>query len=74
MQTILAIDDEPSVRESYRMILSDKYRVVLAQDGAAGLALLEQKQVDLVLLDLWMPNMTGMEFLQELATRGSRCR
>ena len=70
MQTILAIDDEISVRESYRMILGDKYRVVLATDGNAGLQLLDEKQVDLILLDLWMPSMTGMQFLEELAKRG----
>lgn len=70
MQTILAIDDEISVRESYRMILGDKYRVLQASDGAAGFEILENKQVDLILLDLWMPNMSGMEFLEELARRG----
>ena len=70
MQTILTIDDEPSIRESYRMILGDKYRVLQAPDGASGFQMLDQKQVDLILLDLWMPVMSGMEFLEQLAQRG----
>lgn len=70
MQTILAIDDELSIRESYRIILSDAYRVYLAQDGATGLEILSEKHVDLILLDLTMPGMTGMEFLEQLDNRG----
>lgn len=70
MQTILAIDDELSIRESYRMILGDTYRVYLAEDGAAGLDVLSDKHVDLILLDLTMPRMGGMEFLEHLEKRG----
>ncbi len=70
MKTILAIDDELSVRESYRMILHGPYRVLLAQDAAAGLAVLNEKHVDLILLDLTMPGMSGMEFLAQLQERG----
>ena len=70
MQTILAIDDEPSIRESYRMILGDTYRVYLAEDGAAGLEVLNEKHVDLILLDLTMPRMGGMEFLEHMEKRG----
>lgn len=70
MQTILAIDDELSIRESYRMILSDDYRVYLAEDGATGLQILSEKHVDLILLDLTMPGMTGMDFLERLDERG----
>ncbi len=70
MQTILAIDDELSIRESYRIILSDDYRVYLAEDGATGLQILSEKHVDLILLDLTMPGMTGMDFLERLDERG----
>lgn len=70
MQTILAIDDEMSIRESYRMILSDAYRVYLAPDGATGLQILTEKHVDLILLDLTMPGMSGMDFLEHLDQRG----
>lgn len=70
MQTILAIDDELSIRESYRMILGDAYRVHLAPDGATGLQILSEKHVDLILLDLTMPGMSGMDFLEHLDDRG----
>ena len=70
MQTILAIDDESSIRESYRMILGDQYRVYVAEDGAVALDVLAEKHVDLILLDLTMPRMGGMEFLEQLEARG----
>ncbi|MBX3179310.1 MAG: sigma-54-dependent Fis family transcriptional regulator [Candidatus Hydrogenedentes bacterium] len=70
MQTILAIDDELSIRESYRMILGDDYRVHVAEDGEAALEVLSEKHVDLILLDLTMPRMSGMDFLERLEERG----
>lgn len=70
MQTILAIDDESSVRESYRVIFPDEYRLLLAEDGAKGLEILESKNVDLILLDLTMPGLSGADFLAQLAGRG----
>ncbi|HOV75714.1 MAG TPA: sigma-54 dependent transcriptional regulator [Candidatus Hydrogenedentes bacterium] len=70
MHTILAIDDEAGVRQSYRVMLSDQYRVLLAENGREGLSLLEQRHADLILLDLTMPQMSGIAFLEELARRG----
>lgn len=70
MQTILAIDDEHSVRESYRMILGGWYRVLLADSGKAALKLLDERHVDLILLDLAMPDMHGLELLALLEERG----
>ena len=70
MKTILAIDDELSVRESYRMVLGDRYHLLTADDGAAGLAFLDERHIDLILLDLTMPRMSGMEFLASLEERG----
>lgn len=59
MKTILATDDEPSVREAYRLILNTKYRVLLAEDGPSALKIVENTHVDLVILDLVMPRMGG---------------
>ena len=70
MQTILAIDDEESVRQSYRVILDPDYEVLLADGGEAGLKLIEEKHVDLVLLDLTMPVMSGEEVLKRLQDQG----
>ncbi len=66
MKTILCVDDELSVREAYRLILADQYRVLLAQDGPTALKMLKENHVDLVLLDMIMPNMGGMEVLDEI--------
>ena len=70
MKTILAIDDEASVRASYRMMLSGQYHVRVAESGRAALATIEKDHVDLILLDLIMPDMDGIQFMDELARRG----
>ena len=69
MQTILAIDDETSVCQSYRVILSDRYNVLLASNGAQALSIIDETHVDLILLDQIMPGMTGMDVLRELRRR-----
>lgn len=70
MQTILAVDDEYSVRKSYELILNDTYRLLLAEHAAQAFDLLEKHHVDLILLDLILPGMTGLEFLAQLEERG----
>lgn len=70
MQTILAVDDEISVRESYRMILGGSYRMVLAGSAREALAVLEERNIDLILLDVMMPEMSGTEFLAHLQEKG----
>ncbi len=71
IQKILAIDDEESVRQSYRIILSNQYQIDLAKGGREGLAFLEDNHVDVILLDLTMPGMSGEDVLKELRVRGS---
>jgi len=70
MQTILAIDDERSIREAYRLILGGKYKLLLAESAPAALELLAEKYVDAILLDLTMPGMSGNAFLEALLARG----
>ena len=70
METILAVDDELSVQESYRMILGTQYHLLVAAGGEAALDCLEKRHVDLLLLDLTMPEMSGMEVLERLEARG----
>lgn len=71
MQTILVVDDERSVREAHRQVLSDRYRILQADDGAAAIKTLESTHVDLVVLDLIMPHMGGLEVLDALQRAGS---
>ncbi|MGH7312775.1 MAG: response regulator, partial [Candidatus Rokuibacteriota bacterium] len=62
--TILVADDDPGLRESLERTLSrDGYRVVAASDGRAALERLQAGGVDLVLTDLKMPGLSGIELL-----------
>jgi two-component system nitrogen regulation response regulator NtrX len=64
---ILVIDDEAAIRESLRMILEyEEYAFVGASSGQEGLALVQRDRPDLVLLDIKMPGMDGMEVLRKL--------
>lgn len=71
MSTILAIDDEESIRQSYRVILEQQYDLALAPSGDEGLVYLDTHQVDLILLDLTMPGLSGEEVLDKLRARGN---
>ncbi len=67
MKTILVVDDYEVVRLYHSMFLSQKgYRCVPASDGKEALALLKQQRIDLVLLDLVMPNMSGQEVIRHI--------
>src|SRR5215470_10248217 len=64
---ILVIDDEGAIRDSLKMTLEyDGYEVVGAATGQEGLALAEREAPDLVLLDVKMPGMDGIEVLERL--------
>jgi two-component system nitrogen regulation response regulator NtrX len=65
--TILVVDDEAAIRSSVAGILEDEgYRTVFAVDGLEALAAAQQELPDLVLLDIWMPRLDGLETLQKL--------
>jgi len=64
---ILIIDDETSIRDSLAGILSDEgFDPVSAENAEEGLTMLEDGRFDLVLLDIWMPGMDGMEALKRI--------
>jgi len=64
---ILVVDDEEAMRDSCRQALSgDGNKVEVAEDGAGGLAKLEKESFDLVILDLKMPGLGGMEVLKKI--------
>ena len=66
-QTILVIDDEAAIRDSIRMILEyDGYDTLLAPSGPEGLLRVERDRPDLVLLDVKMPGLDGLEVLRKL--------
>jgi two-component system nitrogen regulation response regulator NtrX len=64
---ILVIDDEPAIRDSLKMILEyEDYQFVGAASGADGIAAVQRERPDLVLLDIKMPGMDGIEVLRKL--------
>ena len=66
-KTILIADDEQAVRSSLERLLEfESYRVIQAADGPSALDLVRDRPVDLVLLDIKMPGMDGLEVLAQL--------
>ncbi len=68
--TLLLVDDEPGILSSLRRLLRPAgYTIHTAESGKAGLAVLEQEPVDLVISDMRMPEMDGAKFLEQVRTR-----
>ncbi len=64
---ILVVDDEESIREFLEIMLrKEGYEVSCAEDGQKALDLLSKKSFDMVISDLQMPNLTGLELLKEV--------
>jgi two-component system OmpR family response regulator len=67
---ILVVDDEPQVRQLMEHFLTERgYEVRVAETGRVGLAALDTFTPDVVLLDMHMPEMDGLETLQRLVAR-----
>ncbi|HEX7288311.1 MAG TPA: response regulator, partial [Candidatus Angelobacter sp.] len=67
MHNVLVVDDERDIRESLRGILEDEgYTVHLAESGEACLEQLKKRACEVVLLDIWLPNMDGLETLERI--------
>lgn len=64
--TILVVDDELGVRESFKMVLKDNYNVLLAGTGNEAIELFGKNPTDLVLLDILLPDIDGLTLLERL--------
>ncbi len=70
MQQILIIDDEKNIRDSLVGILQDEgYSTRTATNGTNGIEAINDERPDLVLLDIWMPGIDGIETLQQIRTK-----
>ena len=69
---VLVIDDEPPIRRFLRTSLSAQgYSVLEAEDGETGLTLLQRNAIDLIVLDLGLPGIGGLDVLKKLREGGS---
>ncbi|MGH7234769.1 MAG: response regulator [Nitrospiraceae bacterium] len=72
-KSILVVDDEPVIRAMLSKFLTEQgYRVRTAQEGPAALALAKQDPPHLVILDIYMPGMNGVEVFRQLRAQGYR--
>ena len=62
---VLVVDDEFGVRQSFQMVLKDTYDVLLADSGKSAINLLEKNSVDLILLDIRLPDINGLDLLKQ---------
>jgi two-component system nitrogen regulation response regulator NtrX len=69
-ETVLIVDDEPSIVQSLHGILSDEGFEVLSADGGwRALDIIKETIPDIVLLDIWMPDIDGIETLTNIRPR-----
>jgi CheY-like chemotaxis protein len=66
--TILVCDDDPSLRELVRAVLGPSYRFIEAADGTEALVLAGELRPDLIVLDVMLPGLSGIEVLEVLKT------
>ncbi|HEY0051967.1 MAG TPA: response regulator [Caulobacteraceae bacterium] len=75
MAVILIVDDDPTVRMiATELLRSSNHAVIEAEDGDEALRILKSVPVDLVVLDMLMPNKDGLETLMELRKTGPQVR
>jgi two-component system, OmpR family, response regulator len=75
MKRILVVDDDQTTRHVLRKVLTSAgFSATVAKDGVDGLKALKSKRFDLLLLDVWMPRMNGLEMLGKLRATKARPR
>src|SRR5437764_4327646 len=67
MNSILVVDDEADIRKSLRGALEDEgYKIGTAESGEACLEVLKTRTYDVILLDIWLPGIDGLETLEKI--------
>ena len=61
MKNVLIVDDSKTILKTAKLILQDKYEIYLANSGKMAIDILEKKEIDIVLMDVDMPEMDGIE-------------
>ena len=63
---LMIVDDEEAIRESMRVIFEDEYDLFIAEDGVTAIKLAQQHDIDVVVTDIHMAGMSGIELLERL--------
>ncbi len=75
MEKVLCVDDDPSLLNLYEIELSEEgYKVILARDGKEALLKFEKEKPQVVVLDVRMPKMDGIDTLNALLGKDRQCR
>jgi two-component system response regulator (stage 0 sporulation protein F) len=69
---IVIVDDDDSIRKTFFMILHDNYRVYLAKDPKEALHRFKKADVDLIIADLKLPDISGLEMISRFREAGYR--
>src|SRR5271156_5526238 len=64
--TLLVVDDEDGPRQALRVIFKDDYDLLMAEDGPTAIELVQKSEIDVAVLDIRMPGMSGIEVLERL--------
>ena len=70
MARMLVVDDDPAWRALYRMAFEGHFEIFEATDGQQGLAVFESVNPSVIILDLRMPKMDGLDFIRRLGHKG----
>ena len=71
MARMLVVDDDPAWRALYRMAFESRFEIFEAADGQQGLRVLDAVKPDVILLDLRMPRIDGLDFIRRLDVKGA---
>lgn len=72
MKAVVVVDDDESIRKTFFLILHEKYRVYLAEDSLEALERFKKANIDLIIADLKLPSITGLEMIAKFRESGYR--
>ena len=72
MKAVVVVDDDESIRKTFFLILHEKYRVYLAEDSLEALERFRKTNIDLIIADLKLPSITGLEMIAKFRESGYR--
>ena len=72
MKAVVVVDDDESIRKTFFLILNEKYRVYLAKDSAEALERFKKAKVDLIIADLKLPSLNGLDMISRFRELGYR--